>query len=408
MLAILAAVVLNLTGTDFTHEVGVAYSSSIDAIDDLYMDLCYPTDGVGLPILVIMHGFGGDRHVVTADWKERVAAWNLFVVAVDMRGRSISGGAKDCGAREIHDIYDAIETVKVLHADRVDARNVNLVGYSGGGANALSVATKFPDLCGVIVAHFGISDYGWDPEDGWWYTTPGYRQPLEEQIGGTPMAVGDAYRARMSVAAARNNSHARIRLYHDVEDIGVPVVNSENWMDAITALGLVNSILNRSGPGDDPRWIHGYPIVGTAGEPNIQSESEWIPEILSGRYRDASIDETGDWAIAGYVRCERFRIFLGDGTGDMAGLHYDLSRSSRTVFTIANKDTANDVTAHFDLYHMEARAVYCVTIERVSTGRRSVVDAVSGPGGTVSFAYPLAANDRVRFTVVRKSDLVGG
>jgi hypothetical protein len=217
------------------------------------------------------------------------------------------------------------------------------------------------------------------------------------------MSVPDRYRARMSVYGVRNNPKSWIRLYHDAQDGTVPVVNSDNWVEEADRLGYENSTLDRSGPGDALRWIHGYPLPG-GGEPLIASESEWIPEILSGLYKDASPDEAGSWIVLGYVKTERFRVFLGDGTGDVATLDYDIDQDPE-VFWLSNDDTANDLTAHFEIYGLLDGVSYAVAIRNLSTSQSDALYPVADADGTVAFSCDVGAYETIR--VVLSTDWDG-
>ena len=111
----------------------ITYSSSVDGTSPLYVDVAYDDTKSNLPVLVVMHGYGGDRTDVSRTI-QRLAQEGLFAVAPDMRGHGDSAGKRDSGGVEIMDIYDAIECIRRSFGNRIDPRNINIAGYSGGGA----------------------------------------------------------------------------------------------------------------------------------------------------------------------------------------------------------------------------------------------------------------------------------
>src|SRR5690606_20148014 len=95
---------------------------------------------------------------------------------------------------------------------------VHITGYSGGGGNAMSALTKFPDYFRAGSSYFGISDYGYVDGVGW-YTNgagSGHRSQLRTDIGDPTQEdpdVVDRYHARASSLAARNNPYSEIHLF---------------------------------------------------------------------------------------------------------------------------------------------------------------------------------------------------
>jgi len=120
-----------------------------------------------------MHGWSDDALVFGDDMLSRFADYGLFVAAIGLRGRNSADGARDASGREIYDIIDAITYIRTNYASIVDSEKVCIVGYSGGGGNALAAACKFPDMFNVVVDFFGMSDYGRDGTNGWYYNNSG-------------------------------------------------------------------------------------------------------------------------------------------------------------------------------------------------------------------------------------------
>jgi hypothetical protein len=183
----------------------------------LNAELNYESGRANAPIAVVMAGFSPTNGNLDAvrPHAQRLRDDGFFSITVAMRGRDGSGGVRDSGGLEVHDIWDAVETVKTTHAGLVDPTNVHITGYSGGGGNVMSALVRFPDYFRVGSSFFGISDYGLDPIDGWYNNGAGSRTSILDQDIGNPNLgddlVLDRYRARASSLAATNSSGAAVQ-----------------------------------------------------------------------------------------------------------------------------------------------------------------------------------------------------
>lgn len=304
------------------------------AITNLYSTYAYPViPSSGLPIVAVMHGYAGSAYA-PEDVLSRMARYGVFVISPGMRGRNGADGSKDASGREIYDIYDAIEYVKTNYASVVNADKVCVVGYSGGGGNALAFACKFPDAASVIVSHFGMSDYGWADVDaglddswGWWRAGGAPETEL-----GTPALNPNKYRARNAVEAIANFSGGHIYLYHDEDDASVIPMHSQRIATAMTG---GNYTANYTTAASSPRWTHGNPVVGDPGEPNIQTESTWIAAVKSSAAW--TIPSSGTVTVIGYIVTKRFAIWLNKngttpaGTDAAAVVVYNTATDTYTV-----------------------------------------------------------------------------
>ena len=134
------------------------YRSSVDGTGPLLVDVCFQPSPKKLPLIVVMHGYGGGRDPVRPDIV-RLAQRGLFAIAPDMRGRGRSAGQWDSGGLDVMDIYDAVQFGLREFAGQIDASNLNVMGYSGGGGNTFSCVVRFPDLFRVAASFFGVPDY---------------------------------------------------------------------------------------------------------------------------------------------------------------------------------------------------------------------------------------------------------
>lgn len=395
------------TDVALTKAYDVTYSSSIDVAENaLKMDVCYPTGETNLPIIVLGHAWNGTKDTVPPEIAERWAKQGLFVVTPSFRQPN------DAGAREIYDIYDAVEYVKTNYSAQVNANNVNYTGYSGGGGDGYACVVKLPDYFGNITIYFGPNDYGVDATGGWYQTTySALASSIATLIGDTPTNVPDKYQARYHLSGLKNNPNSRIRIYHDENDYvfegssAVDVVMAQNWATEQTAQGYSNSIIDISTSADpaDERYNHGYAMYGpnSLGEEqsgNIAPESVWIPEILAGTYANPSIATSSTFMICGFIKTKNFQVFLGDAKSDRASLVYDISKdmqgsNNQRTFTITNDVTANTVTTTFEMYNLTPSTSYTVTCTNVTDDTVvSSQDIATDANGLLTFDDSMVAS----------------
>lgn len=315
---------LNVTPPQYNTSTTLTYPSSIDSITDLKARLHYvANDNSTKPLVVLMHGWTQQVSDFDSAVGPRWLAAGCNCLMVEMRGRGAAGGTQDGGGREIYDIIDAVRYAATSGPVLVNLAKVHIIGYSGGGGNALSCAARFPDFFGLVVSFFGIADYGFDTTDGWWYTNTERRTLLTSWIGDRP-TYPERYKARANVLGIANLL-GRLRLYHDQQDGSVPVVNTNRIAAAFT--GEVSSITNT---GDSPRWLHNLPNTG---EPVIQAESTIASEITSGTYDAVPTTASRTYAICGWVETSEFAVWLGDGNSDFGSVTY--TSGTKPAFTIS-------------------------------------------------------------------------
>lgn len=308
------------------------YSSSVDGTSPLYMDVAYNDAKSELPIIVVMHGYAGDRSNLS-ETLERLAEKGLFAAAPDMRGHGASAGKRDSGGVEIMDIYDAISYVQNSFGNRVDPENVNIAGYSGGGGNGFSCVTKFPGIFRSANAFFGISDYAY-----WYEHLPQYVPQLAKDIGGSPKDVPDRYLARNSLLGVINNPYTTIRLFHDEEEQSCPPYFNTEYKRIADKLRYNNVILHESRVGDQCRWLHGYPKKGSD---VANAEDFFVPGILAGTCPKPALKQNGKLVIIGYLKTRGFTIWLGDGQNAVAECDYLFTEQERRfAFRIRTSDAS--------------------------------------------------------------------
>lgn len=196
------------------HLETLEHTSRADGTKPLLFDVCYKPVRQKLPLIVVLHGYSGKKEFCRPDIL-RLAEKGLFAVAPDIRGRGGSAGPFDCCGLDVMDIYDAVQFCCRTFARHVDATNLNVMGYSGGGANTFACFVRFPDLFRVAASFFGIPNYGL-------VISPKWRQDMNTRIivaalGGTPHQQPAVYAARNFIPAARNNTQTRLHVLWDEE-----------------------------------------------------------------------------------------------------------------------------------------------------------------------------------------------
>lgn len=257
-----------------------------------------------------------------------IASNNLFCVYPEMRGRNSSSGAPDGGGREIQDIIDAIDYVLAHYASETDASQIYIVGYSGGGGNVQSATVRFPDKFNGAVTFFGICDYGYTPNEGWWYTNPTYRTSIEEWVGGTPYLANSAFRARASILARRNYSGGHLYIYHDYDDSAVSAVNAERIIEVLDELGYGNYTADLTDQPMTVRWLHESP---RAGQMVILAERGFLPAFSAKADAAWTVPTAATMNAVGWIDTSRFSLWLDDGLASYAQIIYD---TTTRIFTI--------------------------------------------------------------------------
>lgn len=310
------------------------------AITNLYTRYAYPVGTGPFPVVVMMHGFSDQASQFTQASLQRVAARGLFVIAPGMRGRDGASGTQDGSGREIYDIYDAVVQARAYYPTLAHATIAGIVGYSGGGGNAIAAACKFPDFWTIAVSHFGITDYGYHGTNSWWFEDPTRQATLTTWIGDRA-AVTNPYRARNTREGIINYTGGHVYLFHDDQDTGVVIAHSQLLHDAMDAAGMTNVTENYTGVSDSPRWLHGYPN----GSPLMYTEDVWAPALLASTAW--TVPAAATHRVIGYIKTKRYLAWLrangttAYGLDAVADVTYGVTPN---VYTVTPITGAIDVT----------------------------------------------------------------
>ena len=308
-------------------EGNFTYASGIDNITNLYARYSYDAGFSNCPIVLIIAGWGGNATSIDSATMRRWAARGYFALVAGMRGRNSASGARDASAREIYDLYDAVKYVQ-QNFGVTNKRKVTVIGYSGGGGNALALCAKFPDLVNVGVSFFGMSDYGYDGTDGWYFTNSSYASEIATAVGDTPANVPNKYRSRYILESLPGNfTGGYLLLYHSPSDSLVNVVHSDNVKAAFDSAAKTNYELNRS-----TDYAHGYPN-------DVEALRNVEPDILakSLAQKPWTFPAVGSIRVSGYIKTKRFEIRLGNMDNHVADVAYNTNDKSYTITPITGE-----------------------------------------------------------------------
>jgi len=334
-------------------------SSDGNGLLDLTAELNYDSSRTNAPVMVLMHPFSNATGHFSAYRPNamRMRDAGFFVISPAMRGREGSDGVRDNGGVEVYDIYDAVEALKIAHPTLINASNISIVGYSGGGGNVMSAITKFPDYFRVGAAYYGMSDYGYDTTNGWYFNGAASRVSTLNASPGNPTPpssslIKDSYQARASNLASKNNPYSEIHLFVNDDEPTCPKINVTSYKNfavaAATTTGEFDNVhvhigvpgvyqdFNNNSVNDANElqyWPHANPSINQE-----QAGDLWYRARLLAGSIPAPVLKTQDQLfVAGYVKTSKFRFWLGDGQNAAGNLTYNFSAQSKQfVFTKAS------------------------------------------------------------------------
>lgn len=304
------------------------YSSTIDPITNLVYNFCYDQGYTSnLPIVCLGHGYGGNADTITFAQMQNYAKYGFFVICIGMRGRNNASGLQDSGGREIYDLYDAIQHVQSNY-NLVSTKKVAWSGFSGGGGNGLSLFCRFPDLCNVVVSHYGMSDYGESISTSWWVTNPSYQHTIQSWIGATPGQNIKLYKSRNARRAIATNLKAgKLRLYHNNNDTAVNVVHSKEIETLINNTNKSNLMIAMF---SDTLYTHDNYNAST-----ILDFKDEIKNINTFTLK------SGGLKIIGWVKVRYFEIWLGDGLSNVGHVMFNIEKK---IFKVSVLEATSPVT----------------------------------------------------------------
>jgi len=227
------------------------------------------TGSVSVPLLIGLHGMGGSgqytRDFLAAEADQR--GWLL--AAPEMHGSHyVNTGAYSLawpGAQ--HDIMDTI--AYMISEYEVDPSRIYVAGGSMGGQTGAMMAAKYPDVFAAAGVWSSLTDL-----TDWYLDLDGFGDPwsvlvnIRQETGGTPLAVPFEYQRRSPIEMPQNSRLIPIKMWHDVDDLYVPIYHSRDLRDAINAWAPQTPVL-----------LIEIPSVQNACEPG-EFEHCYTPELV--------------------------------------------------------------------------------------------------------------------------------
>jgi hypothetical protein len=246
----------------------------------------------------------------------------------------------------------------------------------------MSALTKFPDTFRVGSAYFGMSDYGFDPVNGWYNNganVMGTRTPQLNADIGNPntggSAVIDRYHARASNLASMNNPYSEIHLFVDSNEAISPPINSISYRDnAIAAASVPGEFdnitvhigdptgntyvdFNNNGvndPNEQQQWPHGLPNANR----QAAAEQWYVSRLLDGSIPQPVLNNADELFVAGYIVTSPFSLFLGSGEDTAGQLSYSLAAAEKSfVLEILSSDQSKTGNLTLDTSDMTGTTI---------------------------------------------------
>lgn len=322
----------------------IAYQSSVDDLYPLYAEIAYDPGLKNMPVIVYQHGDYPGTRFATVPGIYGLAKKGIFGISVSKRGRDGSAGKGDGFGKETYDIYDAVEYVKANYADYIDSENINITGGSGGGMDTFAAIVHFPDYFRVAAPFVAPPDL-----DHWFREIESTIKLIEQMarsiggqhagswslfsqiidgIGGLPSQVPDQYLARNWVLGAVNNPYTLTHVFWDKEDGAAPsiTVRSRAYLEEAQKRGFTNVHLHFSQRGDKLRFLH----WGVAD--NTFVWHHFLPAIMSGTHPAPVLADAGRMFVPGFLKTEKFLIWLGEGNDAAARVDYNLGTAASIFF----------------------------------------------------------------------------
>lgn len=317
------------------------YVNPVDGTRPLYALAVWPRDRGPLELLVVMHGYresAADYFSEAKHWAER----GRFVLLPDLRGRRsdlvypldqvtksdpwrfhlpgwghwvryfvnilaedhfVSAGSPDSSGAELLDIPAAMAAARERFGEWL-VPGADILGYSGGGTNALLIAARMPYVFDRVVAFFPIVDFV-QQEAHLRQRGAGPLSEMHAWIGGRPDEVPHRYAARSVAAVVNNLRHSRTWILADRDD---PVCPTRFLKEAMRAAPQTQNLrVLISGPKDKTRWHHSTPD-----ERSLLHRVEPLAFTETRRETPSLRARVEEWTVAGYLRLPDLEIDLGD------------------------------------------------------------------------------------------------
>lgn len=218
------------------------------------------TGSVSVPLLIGVHGMGSTGQAMRNFLATEANNRGWLLAAPDMHGHYYINTGKYAlgwvGAQ--HDVIDTIEYM--MSEYEVDPSRIYITGESMGGQTTAIMAAKYPDVFAAATPWKPFTDL-----TVWYNELAGLREDIRSYIrnetGGEPSEVPFEYKRRSPIEMPQNSRLIPIKMWHEVDDILVPIHHSRDLRDAINSWNPVTPVILVEMPADTthcPPYEHCY------------------------------------------------------------------------------------------------------------------------------------------------------
>jgi pimeloyl-ACP methyl ester carboxylesterase len=200
------------------------------------------TGSVSVPLLIGISGMGSNGQVMRDFLAAEANNRGWLLAAPDRHGSYyVNTGMYALGwVGAQHDVIDTIEYMRSEY--EVDPSHVYVTGGSMGGQEAAMMATKYPDVFAAGAPWKPLTDL-----TDWYNELAGLRDDIRSTIrketGGRPSDVPFEYQRRSPMEMPQNSRLIPIRLWHDQQDVLVPIHHSYDLRDAINSYDPITPVV---------------------------------------------------------------------------------------------------------------------------------------------------------------------
>lgn len=242
----------------------------------------YDANGSPLPLLLALHGGGGDNGFLSSQQPFIEQMWKAgtlpkMIVATPDADRSFYMDRKDGSAKwETAILFAFVDHLRDRYKISRDRSGLFLYGISMGGMGALRMGFKYPDRVGAVVA----LEPGIDPALKWTDVKPRNRfwrsDELMESMFGKP--VDEAYweannPANLAITNAEKIRGSGLGIYVDAGD--------EDMFHLQEAAEFLHRILYDHGIPHEYHLVHGADHLGASLPPRIQDGLAFLTRLMN-------------------------------------------------------------------------------------------------------------------------------
>ena len=202
------------------------------------------TGSDSVPLLIGIHGMGWNGQSIADFLAAEANNRGWLLAAPDMHGNYYVNTGRYAlawpGAQ--HDIIDTIEYM--MSEYEVVPSRIYITGGSMGGQTSAMMAAKYPDIFAAAAPWKPLTDLAiWYDELGNMGDPYNIPKRIRAETGGEPSEVPFEYQRRSPMEMPQNSRLIPIKMWHDVDDILVPIHHSRDLKDAINSWNPITPVI---------------------------------------------------------------------------------------------------------------------------------------------------------------------